>query len=116
MTLRDSIRNDVSAIFLNTDEFAEKITYHFRDGGSVSILAIIDRDPPAFYDAAGNVVLPEFTIEINNNCLLGARSNKIDTGGDEVSLLAEIGDMIPVRKTVIRKMQEDMGALTLALK
>lgn len=106
----------MSAIFLNDDEFSETITYYFRAGGSRSIKAIIDRDPPAFYDAGGNVVLPEFTIEIDNNCTTGIKTTEIDSGGDEVELFAKEGDTVAVRKTILKIQRHDMGAITLALK
>jgi hypothetical protein len=96
--------------------FGEPVTYHFRGGGERELKAIIDRDPPAIYDAGGNVVMPEFTIRFSQQCGGGIKANEIDTGGDEVSLIAKIGEMIPVRKTVLQMQSQDSGVIVLALK
>jgi len=114
MTFRDNVKSDMTTVFLNVDEYAETITYYLAGGGSRSILAIVDRNPPAIYDAAGSVVLPKFTVLIRNDCKLGLLSSEINTGGDEIALLSEFGDSQPERKTVMVKMNEDMGAVELA--
>lgn len=116
MTLKDSIQSDVNDIFLNTDEYAETITYYFEGGGSVSIPAIVDREPPAFYDVAGNVVLPAFTIAIGNKSESVTRS-QVDTGGDEVGLKAKFGDLTDTRLAVLKVLGQDYGGMMkLALK
>ena len=96
--------------------FGEPITYFLRDGGQRSFNAIINRDPPAFYDSVGNVVLPEFTIEFSRDCKDGILASEVDTGGDEVELLAEVDATIPVRKTVLKIISQDSSVLVLALK
>jgi len=60
------------------------------------------------------VVLPKFTVLIRNDCKLGVLSSEVNTGGDEIALTAEFGDVKPERKTVMVKMREDMGAVELA--
>ena len=67
MTLRDVIKSDAITIFENTSEFAEAVTYYFRDGSTRSINAVIDREPPSFYGAGGEVVTPKAMIEIAND-------------------------------------------------
>ena len=116
MTLRDSIKADAFSVFLQTDEFAECVVYKFRNGGSRSIKAIIDREPPAIYDAAGNAVLPAFMVTIHNNATTGVCESEIDTGGDQVELKKEFGDTIPEDVSVMVVSEKDMGMLTLALK
>jgi len=119
VTLSDSLRDDVTAIFLQDDDFAEPILYILRNGGSRSILAIVDREPPAFYDPTGNVVLPMFTIEIADTCDItkGVSKALIDTGGDNVELLAEHGDVTKTRLTVLQVIESDFnGMIKLALK
>lgn len=116
MTLSDSIKTDVTAIFLNTDEFAETVVYYFADGGSRSIPAIVDRDPPAIYDA-GNVVMPSYVITIANSCTNGVTKAELDTGGDEVELFAEFCGVVRTRVTVLQEVERDYGgAIGLALK
>lgn len=96
--------------------FGEPIVYFLRDGGSRSITAIIERSPLAFYDAAGNVVLPAFVLRIKDDCTEGVKASEVDTGGDEVELIAELGDVTPTRKTVLKLMSQDSGVIVLALK
>jgi len=44
MTLGEQMAEDVSAVFLNADEFAEEIAYTPRGGLDVTILAVVDRN------------------------------------------------------------------------
>lgn len=116
MGLKDSIRDDMSKVFLNENDFAERIVYFFRSGGSESVSAIVERSPSAIYDAAGNVVLPVFSITISNNCKSGITTETIDTGGDEVEVVAELGSPIPRRCTVIAIQERDFeGAITISV-
>ena len=116
MSLKDSIRKDVTNIFLNEDDFAERIVYYFRSGGSESVSAMVERSPSAIYDPAGNVVLPVFSITISNSCQSGITTEKIDVGGDEVEVIAELGSPIPRRCTVIAKQERDFeGAITISV-
>lgn len=116
MGLKDSIRNDALNIFLNENDFAERIVYFFRGGGSESVSALVDRNPPAIYDAAGNIVLPEFQITIANSCVSGITSARIDTGGDEVEIVAEYGNPVVKRCTVISVSEQDLeGTITISV-
>lgn len=96
--------------------YGEPVVYYFGGGGSRSINAIIERNPPGFYDAAGNVVMPDFTIRIFDDSTTGVRSNEVDTGGDEIELVEEFGDVANTKKTVIKVMSQDSGVITLAVK
>ena len=117
MTLKASIKSDVSAIFINTDEFAETIVYRFRAGGERTPSAIIDREPPAFYDAAGNVIMPAYMITLADNCTNGVTANEVDTGGDSIELVSENGDTGRTQVTVLKVMENDLnGTITLACK
>ena len=116
MTLKDSIRSDVSAVFLNTDEFAEAIVYYPRAGGSRTINVIIDRDPPDVY-VAGNYVTPRFMVDVSDHATDGVLRSDVDTGGDEAEVTAETGDVSATRVTVIKVMESDInGMIKLALR
>lgn len=115
MTLRESIRSDVLGVFLQTDEFAELISYFPRAGGEKSIRAIVDREPVAIYEADGSVLVPKFTIEICNCCTSGMAAKSIDTGGDYVEMIAREGGDVRTRYTVMRIVSHDMGTVILAL-
>lgn len=115
MTLKDSIKADVSSVFLNADEFAESVVYKPRSGGARTIKAIVDRDPPAIYDAAGNVVLPAFRLTVRNSCTLGISSKELDTGGDAVELVRKLNEAIPATFSVMRMAYQDEGVVEIDL-
>ncbi len=116
MGIKDSIRNDALNIFLNENDFAERIVYFFRGGGSESVSALVDRNPPAIYDAAGNIVLPEFQITIANSCTSGVTCARIDTGGDQIEVVAEYGNPVLKRCTVISVSEQDLeGTITISV-
>lgn len=116
MSLRSSIKADVNAIFMNEDEFAEPIVYHFRRGGSRSVSAVIDREPPQVFDAAGNVATPKYVVTIAQDCNDGVKASEVDTGGDEITLLKEFGGVKTEKVTVEVLVSQDMGAIELALR
>lgn len=91
------------------NQFGESITYLPRAGGTRSITAIIEREPPAIFDAAGNTVLPQFIVRVYNSCRSGISSKEIDTGGDEVEFLRKIGDVIPSTFSVGQLLSQDAG-------
>jgi len=98
------------------DQFGEPTVYHFAGGGSRSITGIINRDPPAIYDAAGNVTMPELAIRYTSDCTIGVLPSEVNTGGDYVILIDEIGKSAPVRKAVMVKIREGQGVVELALR
>lgn len=81
-------------------------------GGTLSFLAIVNRDPPAFYDEGGNVVMPAYTIRFN---ACEHKASQVDTGGDEVDLKKDLGDALFTRVTVMTKMSQDSSVIVLAL-
>lgn len=101
---------------MNLEDFAETVVYYFAGGGSRSVNVIVDREPTAFYDDQGNAVLPSFTIEMHNNCTTGVSISEIDTGGDDVSLLLKTNDVKPERRTVMKVLGHDKGAVTIAVR
>lgn len=115
MTLRNLIKSDAASVFLQTDEFAELLTYRFAGGGTRSVKAIVDREPPEVYDAAGNVVQPKYMINLHNNCTTGVKASEVDTGGDRVELFKDFGDPTTQTCSVLVLMAQDMGMITLAL-
>jgi hypothetical protein len=97
-------------------QFGESVTYHFASGGSRVVDAIIERTPPAIYDTAGNVVQPSFTVRINSNATTGVKLSEVNTGGDQISLLANINDTVATKKSVLMPMSQDSLVTHLALK
>ena len=95
--------------------FGEPVVYNFRAGGSRSIVAIIEREPPGFYDAGGNLVLPSYVVRILDDGTDGVLVSEIDTGGDTIELAAKVDDDSNTEKTVMRMLRQDTGVIVLAL-
>lgn len=97
-------------------EFSESVVYRFRAGGTRTIDAIIERNPPEFVDANGQVIKVSFIIRIDNDASTGVLSSEVDTGGDEVDLLFELGDSVVSTRTVERLISQDSGVTVLGLR
>lgn len=107
------MKTNGAPVLLN--QFGEPVIYKFRAGGQRPITAIVVRDPPAIYNAAGEVVVPKFTIRFKDDCTKGVRPSEIDTGGDKVALHAEIGDVTRTTVTVMQLVSQDSSFVQLAL-
>lgn len=97
-------------------QFGESIMYFPGAGGERPIQAIVDREPPAILDAAGNAVMPSCIIRTYNSCRSGIASNEIDTGRDEIELILKIGDAIPKRFSIMQMLSQDSGVVQVALR
>lgn len=116
MSLRESIRTDAVSVFLKADEFAETIVYNPRGGGSRTILAIVDREPPSLFDELGNVLSVSFMVYVANDQALGITSTEIDVGGDKVRIAEAVNDLALKVCTILRVMDNDNGMLQLAVR
>lgn len=96
-------------------QFGESIVYLPYGGGSREIEAIVDRNPPAIFDAAGNTVLPQFIVRVYNSCRSGISSREIDTGKDELKFVRRIGEVIPTAFSVGMMLSHDAGVVQLAV-
>jgi len=96
-------------------QFGESITYLPRGGGRRPIDAIVERSPPAVFDASGNAVMPTATIRVYNSCRSGVASSEVDTGGDEIEMFLKIGDAIPKAFSVMTLLAQDSGVTHLAV-
>lgn len=97
------------------DNFGESITYLPYQGGSRSIVAIIEREPPAIVDAAGNAVMPRATLRVYNSCRSGISSKELDSGKDEIEMMLNVGDTIPKRVSIMQMISQDSGVTHLAV-
>jgi hypothetical protein len=97
------------------EQFGESIEYVPRSGGSRTIDAIVVRDPPAIMDAAGNAVIPQFTLRVYNSCRSGISSKEMDTGGDQVRFVGKIGEVIPKTYTVGQIISQSGGVLNFSV-
>lgn len=96
-------------------QFGESITYLPAGGFSRCIQAIVERSPPAVYDASGNAVMPRAVVRVYNSCRSGIASSEVDSGTDEVELPLKIGDSTPKRMSVMVMQSEDSGVTVLAV-
>jgi len=97
------------------EQFGESIVYCPNGGGHRKIFAIIERNPPAIFDASGNAVLPTATIRVYNSHQSGISSREVDIGVDEVEFLLKVGDTTPKRFSLMTLMAQDSGVTQLAV-
>lgn len=90
MTFKTKLDDDVKNKFLNTDEFAESVTYTPYGGVAKSIKAIVTRNrlnPDS--QNQGHILTNQVEIQIANDSTYGVTA--INKGQDKVSLPALIG-------------------------
>lgn len=117
MTLRDMIDDDAVDVFLNTDEFAESVTYYPRTrtataSSSRSIAAVVFRNQMEVVSENGVSVLPVWEVHVANNSTTGIASTEIDTGGDQIGFPPRDGEDA-VKKTIVMILVQDHGMLVL---
>lgn len=96
-------------------QFGESIAYLPKAGGRRPILAIVERNPPAIFDASGNAVLPTATIRTSNSCRSGISSREVDIGSDQIEMVGKIGETIPKTFSLMTMTSQDAGVTVLAL-
>jgi len=90
MSFKDQLAADAVIIFLNTDEFAEDITYTPKGEGAKSIRAMVVRKRSDAADqGAGRIAQNQAEVYIANDAITGVAS--VDKGDDEVSFPEIIG-------------------------
>lgn len=111
------ITDDATAVFLNTDEFAEAVTYypHIHPGqatrASRSISAVVEREQIQAVGQDGNAtVLPLWMVHVANDSTNGIASDELDTGGDQIGFPPRDGETAE-RRTITRLITQDHGML-----
>jgi len=97
------------------EQFGESIVYLPRAGGRRTITAIVERSPPAIFDASGNAVLPTATIRMHNSCRSGIASREVDIGSDQIEMVLKNGETIPRTFSLMTLVSQDSGVTQLAL-
>lgn len=95
--------------------YGESITYFPKAGARRCITAIVDRSPPAIFDAAGTATLPTATIRVNNSCRTGIASREVDIGSDEVEMVLRVGDTKTKRFSLMTLLSQDASVTQLAV-
>lgn len=118
MTLRDSITADALAVFCNTDDFAEVVTYypHRFYGDAVreprQIKAVVFREQITALTEDVQTNLPVFQIHVANDPVDGISSTELDTGGDQIELSPRDGEPTQ-RRSITQLITQDHGMLVL---
>lgn len=118
MTLRSQIEADVSAVFLNTNDFAETVTYHphayygATARAARSISAVVIREQIRVVSENGDTVLPVYEVHVENDSVTGISSDELDLGGDQIALPPRDGKTAE-RKTITQLLTQDHGMLVL---
>lgn len=108
-TFKDLMAHDALAVFLNTDEFAEKVEYHPRGGRPRVIAALVDRPPPQQIEGVPRGLAPAITIQVANDHVKGISSAHLDTGGDQIKVALRHGGVLELRS--ISKLVEHGSAM-----
>lgn len=117
MSLAERIVTDAANVFLNSDHFAETVTYypHRFHTAAVreprSIKAVVIRNQVSVFNP-DEQILTEFEVRVANNSTTGISSAELDTGGDQIALAPRIGET-PVKKSVQYLTEHDEGMLVL---
>ena len=116
MTLRDQIAADGESLFIETNDFAEAVTYHpYNFHGETtradrSISAVVIRDE-AGVDDNGNILFV-YEVHVANDVTLGITSDELDLGGDALSFPPRDGEAAE-RFNIARILSQDHGMLVL---
>ena len=97
------------------DQFGESITYYPAAGGSRSIQAIVNRDPPEILDGSGNAVMPKALLQVLNSTTSGIGSSEVNIGSDEVGFPLRINDVSANRFSLLLLQSQSGGVTVLAV-
>lgn len=117
MSLAERIIADAGTVFLNSDHFAELVTYYphrFHTDAARQpreIKAVVTRNQVSVF-TPDEQIMTEFEVRVANNVLTGITSAELDTGGDKISLAVRIGDT-PERRSIQHLTEHDEGMLVL---
>jgi hypothetical protein len=117
MSLAERIVTDAASVFLNSDHFAETVTYHPHRFHTAavreprSIKAVVTRNQVSVFNP-DEQILTEFEVRVANDVTTGITSAELDTGGDMIELAPRVGET-PVKKSVQYLTEHDEGMLVL---
>ena len=115
MTLAARIITDAVDVFLNSDHFAESVTYYPHRFGTAAtprvINAVVVRNQVAVFNPDEQIV-PEFEVRVSNDATTGISSSELNTGGDMIKLAVRIGQTAE-KRSVQYLTEHDDGMLVL---
>ena len=95
-------------------QFGEDVIYYPFGAEPRSITAIVEREPPAIYNASGNAVMPKAVVRMLNSRQLGVASSEVDNGGDQIGMALNIGGDVKTF-SVMQMQSQDSGVTVLAV-
>lgn len=115
MTLAARIVSDAGSVFLNSEHFAEPVTYYPHRFGTAgtprSILAVVVRNQVATFNPDEQIV-PEFEVRVANDSTTGISSSELNTGGDQIKFAGRVGET-EQKRSVQYLVEHDTGMLVL---
>lgn len=115
MTLAARIITDAGSVFLNSDHFAETVTYYPHRFGAAAtprtIKAVITRQQVAVFEPDQQII-PEFEVRVANDATTGISSEELNTGGDQIKFAARIGET-ETKRSIQYLTEHDDGMLVL---
>lgn len=115
MTLAARIVTDAVSVFLNSDHFAETVTYYPHRFGTPAtpreIKAVVIRNQVSVFNP-DEQILPEFEVRVANNSTTGISSDELNTGGDQIKFPVRVGETAQ-KRTIQLLTEHDEGMLVL---
>jgi hypothetical protein len=107
----DSYMKDAFQFLNETHGEDEDLVYRFRNGGTRSIIGIVNRNPPQQLDAAGNIVTPFIVVSLMHDSTLGVLHTEVNAG-DQIDLEVKPGGGQSTR--LVKKVNDpDSGTITI---
>ena len=75
----------------------------------------MERNPPAIFDAGGNVVAPSAIVRFHGEAEAGIDPNNLNTGGDKIDIALRNG-ATPTTQSVFQVVSTDGGVTALAVR
>tara|TARA_R110000823_G_C15706473_1_gene477052 strand:- start:40 stop:396 length:357 start_codon:yes stop_codon:yes gene_type:complete len=115
MTLAARIITDAADVFLNSDHFAESVTYYAHRFGTAAtpriIKAVVVRNQVATFNPDEQIV-PEFEVRVANDAVTGISSSELNTGGDMLKFAVRVGEA-ETKRSIQYLSEHDEGMLVL---
>ncbi len=115
MTLAARIATDAASVFLNSDHFAETVTYYPQRYGLTTsprtIKAVVTRNQVSTFNPDEQLV-PEFEVRVANSSTTGISSSELNTGGDTIKLAVRVGGE-QSKRPIQTLIEHDEGMLVL---
>lgn len=118
MSLSDQLLIDASAVFCNTSDFAELVTYRpHRFYGDAerpvrTISGVVIREQLSVFSEDGDTILAVYQVHVANDSDVGIASSEIDLGGDQIEFPPREG-MASERRSIVKMSEHDPGMLVL---